>query len=324
MDSQRSFRALIFGAPNPLSMGLAWIWLRAGHSIIEIWHPQRDIGSSDYSRDQRLALQAPHMSMQGLANGRAIKVRPIAKLSDWSEALETAQSLQPDVIISLMFMDRIPASFIGAFKGRIVNMHPSLLPAYRGPSPFLEMLWHRSFAKVSGLTLHEVTEGFDEGPIIDQLPVPFPASGNFGQYIADQVRVGGRLLVETLPKYLGGIIIPKPQQHSGASYCTVKKPDLVIAPSDGVERVKWLLGTIGKFSTFRIADQAADLRVDRLEKVLGRPNGSAANVTEQFVEMDIADARVRLGRHVALVRPTSRRPTPPVLWASNQKPKRLF
>jgi methionyl-tRNA formyltransferase len=324
MNSQRPFRALICGAPNPLSMGLAWIWLRAGHSIIEIWHPRREIGSSNYSRDQRMALQAPHMSMQGLAKGQATKVRSVPKLSDWTEGLETARSLQPDVIISLMFMDRIPASFIEAFKGRIVNVHPSLLPAYRGPSPFLEMLWHRSFAKASGLTLHEVTEGFDEGPIIGQLPVPFPASGNFGQYIADQVRAGGRLLVETLPKYLSGIIVPKPQQHSRASYCTVKKADLLIAPSDGVERVKWLLGTIGKFATFGIADQAADLRVNSLEKVLGRPNGSIINVTEQFVEMDIADARVRLGRHTALIRAKSQTPATPMLWRSDQQPKRML
>jgi methionyl-tRNA formyltransferase len=305
-------------------MGLAWIWLRAGHSIVEIWHPQREIGSSDYSRDQRLALQAPHMAMQGLAHRQGIKVRPISKLTDWKDALETARSLQPEVIMSLMFMDLIPANFIDAFKGRIVNMHPSLLPACRGPSPFLEMLWHRSFAKVSGLTLHEVTEGFDEGPIIGQLPVPFPANGNFGQYIANQVRAGGRLLVETLPKYLAGIIVPKPQQHSRASYCTIKKADLIITPSDRVERVNWLLNTIGKFSSFSIADQATDLRVNRVEKVLGRPNGSATNVTDRFVEMDIADARVRLRRHVALVRPTLRTPTTPMLWESNQKPKRLF
>jgi methionyl-tRNA formyltransferase len=322
MNSRPLFRALIFGAPNPLSMGLAWIWLRAGHGITEIWHPQREIGSNAYGRDQRLGAQAPHMSMQGLAHRHGIKVRPVPKLTDWKDALETARALQPDVIVSLMFMDRIPTNFIDAFGGRIVNMHPSLLPAYRGPTPFLEMLWHRTFSKASGLTLHEVTEGFDEGPIIGQVPVPFPANANFGQYIADQVRAGGRLLVETLPAYLQGNIVLKPQQPSLASYCTVKKADLTITPSDRVERVKWLLNTIGKFSTFGIADQPADLRVDRVEKVLGRPTGSAANVTGQLVEMDIADARVQLGRHAVLARPASRSHLLPMLFT--EKPKRLF
>ncbi len=211
-----------------------------------------------------------------------------------------------------MFADRIPPDVIAAFHGRIVNVHPSMLPAYRGPTPLLEMLWRRTLTEYSGLTLHEVTEGFDEGPIIDQQRVAFPADCNFAQYIADQVRAGGRMLAASLPAYLAGRLTPRPQDHAAASQCQIKKSDLMIAAADRLERVQWLLNTLGKFSRFRVEGQPGEVRVHALAQIFGGgPTGAAASVSDAFVEMDIADARIQLRRGPVMPASRSASAAPP-------------
>lgn len=62
-------------------------------------------------------------------------------------------------VLSVAFMDLIPPATIAANAGRVPNLHPSLLLAYRGPTPILGMRWDETITQHSGLTLHEVTEG---------------------------------------------------------------------------------------------------------------------------------------------------------------------
>lgn len=85
-------------------------------------------------------------------------------------ALQEAQV----ALVALAGFDRIlDASIVRAFPQRIVNIHPSLLPAFAGgmaPRPLAEALAYG--VKVSGCTAHLVTEELDAGPIVAQVPVP--------------------------------------------------------------------------------------------------------------------------------------------------------
>jgi phosphoribosylglycinamide formyltransferase-1 len=67
-------------------------------------------------------------------------------------------------------MRRLSAHFIRAYPGRILNVHPSLLPAFPGLEPQKQALAYG--AKVSGATVHLVDEGLDSGPILLQEAVP--------------------------------------------------------------------------------------------------------------------------------------------------------
>lgn len=68
------------------------------------------------------------------------------------------------------FMRLLSAEFVRAFAGRIVNVHPSLLPAFPGQAAQRQALEHG--VKVSGATVHLVDEGLDSGPIVLQEAVP--------------------------------------------------------------------------------------------------------------------------------------------------------
>jgi phosphoribosylglycinamide formyltransferase-1 len=80
------------------------------------------------------------------------------------------ESLHADLIVLAGYMRLLSASFIRRFPLRIVNIHPSLLPAFPGLDVHASVLAHG--CKVSGCTVHFVDEGLDSGPIIAQAAVP--------------------------------------------------------------------------------------------------------------------------------------------------------
>jgi len=83
------------------------------------------------------------------------------------DAIETHQ---PDLIVMAGFMRLLTADFIRRFAGRMVNIHPALLPAFTGLDTHARAI--ERGCRVHGCTVHYVTEGMDEGPIIAQAAVP--------------------------------------------------------------------------------------------------------------------------------------------------------
>ena len=79
-----------------------------------------------------------------------------------------------DVLVLAGFLLKIPTNFIQSFHGKIINIHPSLLPKYGGKGMYgdnvhLEVLKNKE--KQSGVTFHYVNENYDEGKIIAQFPI---------------------------------------------------------------------------------------------------------------------------------------------------------
>lgn len=84
--------------------------------------------------------------------------------------LGALHALSPDIICLAGYMRIISGVFIKPFEGRILNIHPSLLPLFPGLHTHERAL--EAGVKVAGCTVHFVTEGMDEGPIIGQACVP--------------------------------------------------------------------------------------------------------------------------------------------------------
>jgi phosphoribosylglycinamide formyltransferase 1 len=91
-----------------------------------------------------------------------------AAMGDWLEERRV------DLVVLAGFMEILGAAFIRRFRGRIVNVHPALLPAFPGLRAVERALEHG--VKVSGVTVHFVDEGVDSGPIILQEPLELPES----------------------------------------------------------------------------------------------------------------------------------------------------
>ena len=84
------------------------------------------------------------------------------------------QASQPDLVVLAGFMRVIKPAFLSAFAGKIINLHPSLLPSFPGLDG-IGQAWRRG-VKVAGCTVHYVTAEIDGGPIIDQAVVRIEAS----------------------------------------------------------------------------------------------------------------------------------------------------
>lgn len=108
---------------------------------------------------------------------RAMCVSPkdFADREAFNEALiQAADSLEPDLIVLAGFLVVIPAKLIRKYENRIINIHPSLIPAFCGTGFYGLKVHEAALArgvKVAGATVHFVDEGTDTGPIILQKAV---------------------------------------------------------------------------------------------------------------------------------------------------------
>ncbi len=117
-------------------------------------------------------------SAYGLERARKHGIRPISidrkafkdKKAYETELLNTLKSLSPDLICLAGYMRIVGKEIISAFPGKIINVHPALLPSFPGLHGQKQALDHG--VKVSGCTVHFVDEGCDTGPIILQAAVP--------------------------------------------------------------------------------------------------------------------------------------------------------
>lgn len=91
------------------------------------------------------------------------------RLAHEAEVLRVLREAKPDFIALAGYMRLLSPDFIAAYRNRIVNIHPSLLPAFPGVDAQAQAIAHG--AKVSGCTVHFVDEGLDSGPIILQREV---------------------------------------------------------------------------------------------------------------------------------------------------------
>ena len=91
-----------------------------------------------------------------------------AAMADWAE------SLTADLVVLAGYMQLLSPGFVARFPGRIINIHPALLPSFPGLDAIGQALEHG--VRITGVTVHFVDEGVDSGPIILQRPVPVPAN----------------------------------------------------------------------------------------------------------------------------------------------------
>jgi len=93
------------------------------------------------------------------------------KLEGEGEArfIAAVRGAQPDLVVLAGFMRVLKPGFLNAFAGKIINLHPSLLPSFPGLDG-IGQAWRRG-VKITGCTVHHVTAAVDGGPIIDQAAV---------------------------------------------------------------------------------------------------------------------------------------------------------
>jgi methionyl-tRNA formyltransferase len=164
--------------------------------------------------------------------GQAVTLSPVKQLA-LSRGLELVQpddlktgsvidrlkGLAPDLIVVAAFGQILPPQVLAAPGFGCINVHPSLLPRYRGASPVATVILQGD--EVTGVTIMSMDAGMDTGPILSQREVPISTEYTTGSLTIKLAEIGAQLLMETLPLWIDGLIKPRPQDETEASYSKV-------------------------------------------------------------------------------------------------------
>lgn len=116
-------------------------------------------------------------SAGGLGHAKAFGVSAVVfrNPADDAEWLEALRQYHVDLIVLAGYLKLVPPAVIAAYRDRVINIHPALLPSFGGPGMYglrVHQAVLASGAKVSGCTVHLVDEEYDRGPILAQSRVP--------------------------------------------------------------------------------------------------------------------------------------------------------
>jgi methionyl-tRNA formyltransferase len=158
-----------------------------------------------------------------LALSRGLDVIQIERFRD-AGTIEGLAALAPDLIVVAAFGLILPAEALNLPRLGCLNVHPSLLPRYRGASPVATAILQGD--EMTGVTIMLLDAGMDTGPILNQKEVPISDEDTAGSLGLKLSKIGAKLLVGTISSWIEGRIKPRSQDESAATYSRmIKKED---------------------------------------------------------------------------------------------------
>lgn len=154
---------------------------------------------------------------------------PVLQPSKPAEIIDTLAELQADIGVLVAYGRIIPQSVIDLFPHDIINLHPSLLPLYRGSTPIESAMLHGDTA--TGASIMSLVAAMDAGPVYAQLPLALAGNETKQQLATDLLTLGAKAIVDLLPRIADGSVQPTTQVESAATFCPqLSKADSPLDP----------------------------------------------------------------------------------------------
>ncbi len=151
---------------------------------------------------------------------------PVIQPVSFKEAEVVAQlaRFHPDVIVVAAFGQILPQSVLDIPNYRCINIHPSLLPKFRGASPIPAAIL--AGIEFTGVSIMLMERGLDNGPVLARAPISISAQDTTGLLTAKLSLIAATVLLEVLPCWLRGELTLQPQDEAEATYCgTITKEE---------------------------------------------------------------------------------------------------
>lgn len=166
-----------------------------------------------------------HHQLQSTPMTHAAQRLGVPHQTDWP-----TPELSAPLGIVVYFGRIIPQAVLNQFSHGVLNIHPSLLPAYRGPAPIKQALLNDEV--VTGVTIMRLDAGLDTGPIVAQRSLPIANEDSNVTLEKKLAELGADLLITVLPAYLAGTVSLQPQLTKDASYAApLTRADGLITPN---------------------------------------------------------------------------------------------
>lgn len=151
---------------------------------------------------------------------------PVVQPAGFKEAGVVSQlaDFHPDIIVVAAYGQILPQSVLDLPTRGCINIHPSLLPRFRGATPVAAAILAGS--EFTGVSIMLMEAGLDTGPVLVRAQIPVSGLDTTGLLTAKLSRIAAPLLVEALSFWLRGELAPQPQDEAGATYSgTLAKQD---------------------------------------------------------------------------------------------------
>ena len=174
------------------------------------------------------------------AQERGIDVVTPATLKD-EQFVAELQNTEWDLFVVAAYNKLIPKNVLDIPAHGCLNVHPSLLPKLRGPSPALSAIL--TDERITGVSVMRMNERMDEGDVVAQARIALeedawpPRGSEFEDVLAQE---GGNLLAETIPFWIKGQIAPEPQDNADATFSRKFSSDDALINLNGDARKEFL------------------------------------------------------------------------------------
>lgn len=200
-------KTIFFGSPQFAVTALEALVADSRFELVGVvTQPDRPVG-------RKKVLTPPPVKSYAVSLG--LKVLQPDRLRD--EAVAQILELKPELAVVVAYGNMIPKRLLEALPRGFVNIHPSLLPKYRGASPLTATILAGD--KETGICLMVLDEGMDHGPVIACHKVALDDNETTSTLALKLAPIGAEMLKKELVDFLDGKIIPQEQNHSEATFC---------------------------------------------------------------------------------------------------------
>jgi methionyl-tRNA formyltransferase len=182
--------------------------LARDHTILAVFaQPDKPAG-----RGQQLAA----VPVKEWASARGLPIQQPASFRKDPQAIDVLRALKPAVIVVAAYGLILPQAVLDVPPFGCLNVHGSLLPRHRGAAPIAAAILAGDAE--TGITIMKMDAGLDTGPLLSTAREPIRPDDTTASLSERLSFIGAQLMANTLPKYLGGEIVPQPQPQDGATY----------------------------------------------------------------------------------------------------------
>jgi methionyl-tRNA formyltransferase len=201
-------RVVFLGTPDYAAIPLRALAHDPRYELVGVvTQPNRPAGRGRTLVPPPVKLAADELGIPVLQPATLRDPAAIAQLADW----------QPQVGVVAAYGEILRKAVLGIPPLGYLNIHPSLLPRYRGPTPVPAAILGGD--ATTGVTVMLLDAKMDSGPILAQHALPLAPDARAGTLTRTLFELGAQMLLEALAGYASGVCVPTPQDEAQASYC---------------------------------------------------------------------------------------------------------
>ena len=217
-------RVIFMGTPEFAVPCLEYLILNQYQVVAVYTRPDKPAGRG------RSPVSSP---VKRLAQSLKLEVVQPASLKS-KEVVAQLMGFRPDVIVVAAYGQILPQPVLDIPRYGCINVHPSLLPKFRGASPVTAAILAGD--EFTGVSIMLMDKGMDTGPVLARAQIPISSQDTTGSLTSRLSQIGARLLLDVLLRWLRGELTPQPQNDVEATYSSP------IAKEEG--EVAWRLPAI--------------------------------------------------------------------------------